>query len=220
MERNRLFNRESEYSREEEKLDWKSARLATDEYMRESGHGIYATTLGLRDNPDMTFFSFVRFHNDGMPYVEIPLSSPKGIKKDLVEEFYTSATFMGEVDDEKFEDVATSQNKLDGIMTYLNQTVAGVSSDQTFRWFYDVFRVDHLDRRGEVYFSCHSAADSFNATIELDNHRWSDDLEDLDAFVRKISVTYPHLKFEPLSKDDYLKAIETTLPFLPKDWDV
>lgn len=222
VERIGQYRNQGEYYQEEERFDWENARLIDGTPEDEWGidRSVYATKLTARQNPDISFYSFVAFHNDGMPYVDIPLKDPRGTRKNLVEEFYTSATFFGGIDKDKFEELATDEYKIDDVMTYLNQSVAGANNDQLLDWFYDNLNVANLEGSEGVLISCHSGMGSFSATIELVHYMWSEGPVDLDTFAARVNEAYPHLKLEALSKDDYLKAIESMLPFQPKDWDV
>lgn len=211
--------------KEEERLDWESALLVDGSRYRhlwegEHSSNVYATKLSVRDNPAASFYTYLRFSGD-RPSVDIPLYDSRGTKEQLVEEFYTSATFFGEIDREKFEELATYEYALDKIMAYMNQQLVGASHDQTPEWFYDTFGVDHLLGSKDAYIGSHGGRDSFSATIELDfRNRSKDALIDPDTFVQKTNAAFPHLMLSPLPKAEYLQAIESTLPFLPKDWDV
>src|SRR5690606_28536881 len=107
---------------------------------------IYATKLTVRDNPAMSFYTYLRYSGD-WPTVDVTLyHHPRGTKEHLVQQFYTSATFFGEIDQEKFEELATDQYMLDNVMTYMNQKLVGASNEHEPEWFYDAFGVKDLEK--------------------------------------------------------------------------
>jgi hypothetical protein len=199
---------------------WIDALLAKDFL----GSPIFAARLSPKDDLDKGILVLVSYLSGSSdPRVEIPVrdDTPKDV---LINDFYQNATFFGALDPEKFEALATREDRVDTLVAYLNGRRQG-ANDVSTDLLGDVLGLEHREGYGDVHvgyfgYSLDSGGYKCKYTIEESNRRSWDDNVAPDVFAGMVNRSLPHLVLEPLSRDDYISAVAQNLPFLPEDWDI
>lgn len=199
---------------------WEEAFLGKSLFQQD----VYALLLALCNDPSKKIYASLVV-DPLKPYIDIPLidHTPQDV---LARRAYMT-TFFGEVVPEKYHAFATDEFIRDHLLALLNRKTAGVSPDEVSKWFYTTFRLEHLKRYGPIYIGSHGGANTYgydhHATIESSSQ--ADGVKGMTTraavdFAKVVQRSLPHLIVEPLPIDTYLQDVQSTLKFLPRDWEV
>lgn len=206
---------------EHEAKRWEEAFLGRSLFQQD----VYAVLLALRNDPSKKIYASLVVD----PYrvsIDIPLVDHTP-QETLIQQAYKT-TFFGEVVPEKYHAFATDEFTRDHLLALLNRKIAGVSSDETPDWFYTTFNVKHLKPYGSLYIGSHGGQGTYgydyNATIEENRPRTSEitgkSAISATEFAQATHRSLPHISVNPLHVDAYLQEVQSTLKFLPRDWEV
>lgn len=204
--------------RERERQAWEAAELTRD-YLNKQP--VYAATLTTTEDPSVGVFAFVDYHMGGRPWVNIPLhnDTPDEV---LVTDYYNNATFFGEIDQERFTVRATMPFEINRLMAFLNRQTAGMGVSEASEWFHKNFDINYNSRYGSVFASSLGGSNDYGedhtVTFETDFNGWNEP-ESPEDFARRLGECLPYLNLTPLPKQGYLQAVQSALPFLPRDWN-
>lgn len=198
---------------------WEQAYLGKSLFRQD----VYTTSLALHGENTRKVYALMiadLFH----VHIDIPLvdHTPPGR---LSQQAYET-TFFGEVIPEKYRAFAIDGLSRNGLVAFLNRKTADVSLDEISGWFYTTFGVEHLKNYGSIYIGSHDGRNTdgydYSATIESSSRQGSVGgvtIESVVNFSRIVRRSLPHLNVEPLPVDAYLQDLQSTLKFLPKDWE-
>ncbi|MBI2034669.1 MAG: hypothetical protein HYT11_02955 [Candidatus Levybacteria bacterium] len=214
-----ILKRRTENSDEEAKK-WEPAFLGKDLY----GRSRYVASLALRDDQSKKVYALVNT-DFGEVMMDIPLNDPIP-KEVLVQQAYLSSTVFGEIDQEKYRDFATNSYR-DHLLALLNREMAGVSSEDVAKWFYTTFGIERSKKYGKICICSHGGLGKygydFNVMMVESNDRTNDvngmTTRAVADFTHVVLRSLPYVSLKPLPVDVYLQDVESTLKFLPKDWE-
>ena len=184
--------------------------------------GEYAILLSLRsDSSKKVYASLVVYPS--RVNIDIPVmdNTPQ---EELIKSAYDT-TFFGEVDPEKYREFATGPNRR-SLLAFLNRTKAGVTSNETPQWFYATFGLKSQGPYDSVYIGSSGGIGNYGyeSSITIGGSSETDDIagnEEISAiaFAQMTQKSLLNIIVTPLSIDRYLEDIQSTLKFLPKDWE-
>ena len=204
---------------EQEVKRWEEAYLG-----RSLFQDVYVALLALRNDPSKKVYATLVV-DPWSVRIDIPLADHTP-EETLIQQAYET-TIFGEIDPEKYRPFATGEFTRGYLLALLNRKTAGVSPDDTPEWFYTTFGVKHLEPYGDLYIGSHGGQGTYgythNATIEWRKSRTQviigmSTLAALD-FAKVTQRSLPHMSVTPLPVDVYLEDVQSTLKFLPRDWE-
>lgn len=184
---------------------------------------VCCATLALRSDDSKKAYAYMSVSPRRVS-LDIPLLDHTP-QETLLQKAYET-TFFGEVVPERYRAFAKDEFNRDHLLAFLNRKKAGVSPDEVLEWFYATFGVKHLKKYGSIYLSSHGGVNRYGydyfATIERSST--ADSVDDITTraaidFANDVQKSLPHLSVEPLPVDAYLQDLQSTLKFLPRDWD-
>ncbi|MCL4365746.1 hypothetical protein M1437_00785 [Patescibacteria group bacterium] len=184
----------------------------------------YAVLLALRSNPSQRVYASLAIDSSRV-LIDVPLEdhTPQEI---LAQRAYET-TFFGQEDPEKYRAFATEEFTHRRLLALLNRTTAGVSPDETFDWFCGTFGVRNLNSYGSVNIISHGGKGNYGYSFGV----WIENAAQIDAiagrgiasaidFAEATQKSLPHIRVNPLPIDAYLQDVQSTLKFLPRDWEL
>lgn len=206
----------------EEKIkEWEQAYLGRHSYRGD----VFVASLALHRDPASRIYAYLRnsFLGDRVS-ADIPLIDHSPISR-LVENAYLGLTLFGEIDPEQYRAFATNEFNCDPLLVFLNREKAGVAPDDTTKWFYKTFGLEHQRRYGSVYVGSHGGmlmdGLRFNVTImrrSTIEAKEEDATRSVAAFAQVVEGSLPHISVNPMPVETYLQELQSALKFLPRDW--